>query len=73
MFCLLRPAGCQCDKMRILAQWQRSVALSEALDPFHWAMYSALHWRISKAIEMGHIEVHLFFVDDFDIYITMAN
>ena len=32
------PGGRWGDTVRILAQWQRPVASSEALDPLHWSM-----------------------------------
>jgi hypothetical protein len=55
------------DTERILAQWWRPVALNEALDPLHWVMYTALHRRISPAIELGWTEVHLIVINDFCI------
>ncbi len=41
------------DTGQIIAQWQRPVASSEALDVLHRAMRLALHWRIVMAIEMA--------------------
>ncbi len=37
----------------ILAQWQRPVASSEALDLLHWAMRAVTYRRIAMAIEMA--------------------
>jgi hypothetical protein len=37
----------------ILAQWQRPVASSEALDLFHRAMRAATYRRIAMAIKMA--------------------
>jgi hypothetical protein len=52
---------------QILAQWRRPVASSEALDPLHWAMYTALHRRIIAAIEMSCNGGVLFCIVNFDI------
>jgi hypothetical protein len=35
----------------ILAQWQRPVASSEALDLLHWAMRAVTYQRIAMAIK----------------------
>jgi hypothetical protein len=35
----------------ILAQWQRPVASSEALDLFHWAMRAVTYRRIAMAVK----------------------
>jgi hypothetical protein len=35
----------------ILAQWQCSVASSEALDLLHWAIHAVMYWRIAMAIK----------------------
>ncbi len=35
----------------ILAQWQRPVASSEALDLLHWAMHAVVYRRIAMAIK----------------------
>ncbi len=37
----------------ILAQWQRPVASSEALDLLHWAMRTVTYRRIAMAIKMA--------------------
>ncbi len=37
----------------ILAQWQRPVASSEALDLLHWAMHVVTYRRIAMAIKMA--------------------
>jgi hypothetical protein len=34
-----------------LAQWQRPVPFSEALDLPHWAMHTITYWRIAMAIK----------------------
>ncbi len=60
------------DTTWVLAQWWRPVASSEALDTFHWEMYSVLCRCISAAIERGRIEVHSFVADDFTIDLTLA-
>jgi hypothetical protein len=36
-----------------LAQWQRTVVSSEALDLLHWAMYAVMYWHITMAIKMA--------------------
>jgi hypothetical protein len=36
-----------------LAQWQRPVASSEALDLLHWAMHAVTYRRIAMAIKMA--------------------
>ena len=51
----------------ILAQWQRPVASSEALDPLHWVMYAALHRRIIAAVKMSRKGGVLFCIVNFDI------
>ena len=43
------------NMVRILARWWRPVASSEALDPLHQAMQSALHRCTSVAIKIGRI------------------
>jgi hypothetical protein len=37
----------------ILAQWQRPVASSKALDLLHWAMCAVLYQRTARAINMA--------------------
>jgi hypothetical protein len=37
----------------ILAQWQRPVASSKALDLLYWAMCAVLYWRTAAAINMA--------------------
>jgi hypothetical protein len=37
----------------ILAQWQRSVASSKAMDPLHWVMHAVTYRRIAMAIKMA--------------------
>ncbi len=37
----------------ILAQWQRPVASSEALDLLHWVMRAVTYRRIAMAIKMA--------------------
>jgi hypothetical protein len=44
---------CRGDTRQIIAQWQRPVASSEALDVLHQAMRLALHRRIVVAIKMA--------------------
>jgi hypothetical protein len=36
---------------KILAQWWRPVASSEALDLLHWAMRAIMYWHIAMAIK----------------------
>jgi hypothetical protein len=55
------PGGCRGDTERVVAQWRRPVASSEALVMLHQAMHSVLHWRTTMAIKMAlDTEVHLF-------------
>jgi hypothetical protein len=72
-FLACNPVVCRDDTEQILAQWRRPVASNEALDPLHWAMYAALHWRISVAVKLGQAEVHLIVINDFAFVITIAN
>ena len=50
------------DTGRILAQWQRPVALSKALDVLYWAMHPALYRRIRMAIETASNQLTFFYV-----------
>jgi hypothetical protein len=53
-----------CDQLHllvaILAQWQRLVASTKALDLLHWAMRAVFYWRTTAAIKMAS-KVGLFF------------
>jgi hypothetical protein len=61
------------DTEGILAQKRCPVASNEALEPLHWAMYAALHRRISTTVKLGWAEVHLIHINDFAFLITIAN
>jgi hypothetical protein len=44
---------CRGDTVQIIARWQRSVALTEALVVLYWEMRSKSHRRIRMVIEMA--------------------
>lgn len=56
----------------VIDQWQRPVALSEALDPLHSSMYLVLYQHNSSVVKMAWTEVYLFIVDNFDKDLTLA-
>jgi hypothetical protein len=50
-FLACNPVVLRDDTEQILTRWRHPVASSEALDPLHRKMYSALHRRIIAAIK----------------------